>query len=241
MIETALTREIHSIDELAKFEIVSPNVSEKYVPIFTSDIIEILAPEFEFDYGLRFVTGSTKHFVDLVSDEGILRIYNSYDRTLAFRMSYIADGMSVDLGVDRVIHMGQNAKELVEKIRDHKDDILTAFATAKLIVSKLSDTPITKELAEKISDEIFYWDTKKKGFQGYDNFIDMFLAEDSKVELSVFTYIQRSIKEYLDGNYTYVINGTKKNGRKTKAILTKVYMEKRILNVLEEEFLEYFI
>ena len=63
---------IKTLNDIKNIEIVT-GVSEKYVPIYTSELVKTLEPEFKlesgyaFGYGNKGNTGSSKHYVDLVS------------------------------------------------------------------------------------------------------------------------------------------------------------------------------
>ena len=109
---------VFTVKDIKKFENISPRVSEKYAPIFSTDLIKILAPEFKLVKAQRTSSGSTGHYVDMINDKKeTIRIYNSYDRTLSFRMSLVSGKYSIDLGTNRVIHRGETASTLTETFK----------------------------------------------------------------------------------------------------------------------------
>ncbi len=229
-----------TVEGIKSFEVLSPKCSKIYAPIYSSEIVKILAPEFKLLTACKWYKNSSKHYVDLTNDKGDhIRIYNSYDRTLSFRMGLVNDNFSVDLGAHRVVHKGETAKELTEKIKEHKQDILDAVETQKELISKFKKTPVTEEMAVKISDAIFEVHRKKKGFQEYRNYIDT--SRELNGKMTVYHYINASIGHYIDGNYTITINGKKKNGRKVNSVLSRINLELKVMKMLKDEFLEYFL
>lgn len=231
---------VYTVRDIKKFENISQRVSKQYVPIFSTDLIKILAPEFELVKAQKTSEGSTRHYVDLINDKkDTIRIYNSYDRSLAFRMALISGEYSIDLGTDRIIHRGKNAAGLVETITEHKSDILDGVKAAKRIKNQLKDTKVNKEMAENISDSIFSYLKGKKGFESYTNYIDILL--ESKKGLTADQYINKSIDKWIKGEYTITFNGKKRNGRKTGSAFGKVQIEARIVSNLIETFPEYFL
>ncbi len=230
---------VYTVDEIKAFEIVSDKVSDKYVPIYSTDLIEILSPEFELVQAKRTTTSLTSHFVDMVNKDGDrLRIYNSYDGTLAFRMSLFTGTYGIDLGTDRVIHRGKTAKSLKTILEESKQDILNSVKTAKKIKTKLSELDVDKETAKNISNTVFLHRTKQKGFEKYTNYVDILVE---KTNISIDKYINMTVDKYINGDYTYVENGKKKNGRKANSTLLKIRIENSIISNLMSEYPECFL
>lgn len=224
---------LDTIQDLENIEKVSPRVSKSYVPIYSSDIANILQPEYQYSHGVQFVKGSTKHYIELKSDTETLRIYNSYDRSLALRLT-LHDGISVDLGVNRLIHRGEKAKVFIDNLKEVKEDILAAVQNTKKIIKFFETTKITDDLKKEISDIIFKYDKQRKGFQEYTNYVDL-------LDINIKNYISQSIDKYMDGDYTLIINGSKRNGTKTKSTLRKVKLENEIIKHIEKTRPEYFL
>ena len=230
---------LETVDELRSIEKVHPSVSKKYVPIYTSDIVEILHPEFRYVHGVQFVKGLTRHYVDLMNKEGdTIRIYNSYDRTLALRVNYItADaGVSIDLGIDRLVHIGSKAKDFTDDLSDAKEAIINGVKNAKFIMHKLTNTLVTENMAKEISDIIFVKELNKN-VQEYTNYVDILLEKN----IDLKKYIDMSIHNYIEGEYTFVKDGVKHNGRKIRSVLRKVRLENKIMKYIKENFPEYFL
>ena len=237
---------VYTLEELAEYEVISPLVSDKYVPIYTTEIAKILEPEFTLDHATRIQGKNSSHYADFLNEIGDrIRIYNSYDRSLAFRMSLVSNSKekgapgsySVDLGTERVVHIGENATILVDKIRENKQDILNSVETARTILDKLSTLKINSLSAKIISEVVFNRLASLKGFQSYTNYADILIDRG----ISIDAYINISIKNYIDGNYTITSNGVKRKGRKSGSILSKVWTENKIVESLSEKLPELFL
>lgn len=229
--------EFNSGDELKRIEKVSPKVSDKYIPVFSSEIISNLTPEFTFRYARQFGKGCSSHYVELInSNSDIIRIFNSYDRSRALSVYLISDGFGIDLGIDRLIHIGKKAKDFNTSIQDAKEEIIENINTAKIISIKLESEKITQELGKEISNIIYANDIKRKGFQSYTNYVDHLIPD-----ISIKRYITMSIKEFMDGEYTYLLDGKKRNGRRKTSIFNKIFTENKIIKLLKEKYPEYFL
>ncbi len=231
--------EVNSIEGLKAFEQISPKVSSKYVPIYSTELVETLAPEFTLVKAVKICDSSSMHYTDMISQEGDhIRFYNSFNRSLAFRMSLItSDGLIVGLGSDRITHIGKNAKNLIDDTVEYKKSIIESITNAKILAKTLKTENIKANLARVISDIIFKNIIEKKGFQGYGNLVDVLLEQD----ISITDYINKTIKNFLGGNYTYTVNGVKKIGRPNRSTYKKVIIETSLIKFLENEFPEYFI
>ncbi len=229
---------LDTIQAVEAIQIISPRVSNKYVPILTTDVIKALSPEFNFVSGVKFVRGRSKHYVDLVNKAGDqIRVYNSFDRSLALRASLISDGLVIDLGVDRLVHIGQRAKDFTETLENTKADIIKNIKTTKKMVRKLSKEVITPEMAKDISDIVFA-KVMKKGATEYTNYTDVLMENK---DITITNYVKGTLTNYFSGNYTYVKKGEKRNGLKKDSMLAKVKIENKLMAFLEEAYLEYFL
>jgi hypothetical protein len=205
------------------------------VPIFTSEIAKLLEPEFKFVHAVKPLKHSSLHYADLTDGENTIRVYNSYDRKLALRVTLYVDGMPVDLGAERLIHIGSKAKTFVDDLQEHKKNILDSIENAKTLHNVLNTTPITKELAGKIKEIIYRNYIKKDGFQSLENYADMLIEKN----ISVTSFIKASIVNFEKGNFTYVINGEKHTGRKQNSTFGKIEIEAKIMELIQEEFIEF--
>ncbi len=232
----------YDVAELTAFEKVDGRVSAKYVPIYTSAVIEALSPEFTLDYGCKIFKTWSAHYVDLKNDKNeTLRIYNSYDRRWAFSMSIIdSDGFRVNVGLDRIVHIGAKAKEFNEEFLSNKQYILDAIENAKVFSTTLKGTKVQPDLAKKITDIIFRKTISTKGFQTLTNDADILLT-NTKNGMSVSVYITATLKAFEKGNYTYTVSGVKKIGGKTKSVFNRTQTESLIMDLVEEEFMEYLL
>lgn len=229
---------LDTIKAVENIQVVSPRVSKKYVPIMSTDVIKALSPEFTFKGGMKFVRGRSKHFIDLENKAGDqIRVYNSFDRSLALRASLISNGLVIDLGIDRLIHMGKRAKDFTETLENTKSDIIENIVTTKVMVNKLNSEKITKEMAKDISDIIFA-KVMKKGATGYTNYADILMENK---DISIASYVKVTLRNYFSGNYTYTKKGQKKEGQKKDSMLAKVKVENKLMAFLEDAYLEYFL
>ncbi len=228
----------HTIKELKAFETVSPKVSAKYVPIYTSELIKILEPEFTLVNGCKPYPSYTTHYVDLVNETGdTIRIYNSFDRRWALSVNLISDGLTIKLGTDRLIHMGQKATNFTEDFEDAKQSILDAIVNAKTFAGVLASTKIEKDLAKAITDSVFRNFIKKDGFQEIVNYADILIEKD----ITVKNYINTTLKNFAEGNYTVTISGKKRVGRKSSNVFEEVLNKSKIMKLVENEYLEYLL
>ena len=231
------TQELKTIQDVQKIEEVSPFVSEKYVPIFTSDVIKVLEPEFKFVRGYKWYKTTSQHYVELKHGEDTIRIYNSFDRSTAFRM-FLQGDVAIDLGVDRLVHMGSKAVNFKDELIASKQDIVDAIKKAKEGMAQLGKVQVTPELQKEISDVVFAEDIKKKGFQSYSNSTDILVE---KKGMSVLSYIKSSVANYIKGTYTVTNSGTKKEGTEKRAAFTKITLEGKVNKYLVEKFPELFL
>ena len=227
-------------DEIKLLEHVDKNVSDKYVPIFTTDIMALLEPEFTFEYGLQITPASSAHFVSLKNDDTNIRVYNSFDRSMALRIDMVADGISIPLGIEKLIHIGQKAKNFQEEFNLAKQDILDAVVTAKVFTAHLQNTKATKEIAAEITKSIFVHgkgSARNKGITKINNYTDLLLEKG----ITLSKYINLSIRSFLTGEYTYIKDGKKINGKSKRSLVYKLHLENRLIKTLQEKFPEFFL
>ena len=229
--------------DVENIENIDANVSEKYVPVYSTELIDILAPEFEFKGGLLFHPGSTKHSLHFTTKDGDdLVIYNSYDRRLALGFYLKTGEFNVDVGVDRLIHMGQRAKDFAQALQDSKADILKNIKNTKTMMYTLAQEDIDTTIAANITNIVF--GTKLyKGRERTPSGVQIVNPADYLIEkeISVKAYIDLTLKNFYEGNYTYLQNGVKKIGRPTKQLFQKVTIQNKLVKYLKEVYPELFL
>lgn len=242
---------LKSIEDVERIEKLG-NVSERYVPIYTSELIKFLEPEFKFVSGYKFGGVSSKHYVILENEDGDkIKIYNSFDRSFALRI-YLASGdvhFSV-LDDYRVIHVGEKARLLGDKdhLKDIKESILKGIPVKKMMINKLKTVEVQEDIQEAINkliakDKIYHMNRKKECDYKYINPVDEIvkkLKENGK-KMSIYDYINLSITNFLDGNYEIEGCGEIKKGRKNKSVFYKVQTINKISQMIEKDFIEYLV
>lgn len=214
-------------DELPALEIVSDKVSPKYVPIYTSKIVDELSSNFEFKHCYFSRNGTTKHIVEMQSENARIKISNSYDRTAALRM-YLTTGENgnilIPLELGKRVHVGQKAKDLTDDFKNYKNEILQAIDTTATIINTMKTTHIHDKIKEKINQSVFKSPLKRKGFKELDLDVPGF---------TVYDYIDNCINQYITGKYNMVItlkNGNEKirKGREIKSNFSKLQIMNRV-------------
>lgn len=230
--------QLDTIEQVASTEVVSDKVSEKYVPIFTTSIIDIMTPEFKFSHGIQYCKSTSLHTVYLTNGEDTIAVTNSYDRTSALRFSFMLDGLHIPLNLEYQKHIGQNASSLVEDLEAYKPAILEALELAKIAEKNLKATHIPESFKKVIKDEIFKDTMKNKNFvrlelnigESYDTF---------------YKYIDTIVNRFNEGDYfvtSFSNNGTKtRNGMKIKSRFRKLQVVNKINKLLLEEYPEIFV
>jgi len=127
--------------ELEKYERISSSCSKKYVPIFSTKLVESLEPEFKYlgvqPYSRTGNNGS-RHYITMKKNDSIeLRIENSFDRTLALRISFVYKNFV--FGFVRQVHIGQNALSISQT-----NEISDIYKKATDYVQKLTSIKFTK-------------------------------------------------------------------------------------------------
>lgn len=248
---------LKNLSELKNIERISKEVSDKYVPIYTSELVEVLKPEFTFLSGFTFGSNTTKHGVTLKNKSGDkIRIYNSFDGTLAFRVYYVTESLNFSLlDNNRVVHRGDKARNISDKehLNEIKDSIIKAIPNVKKLQTKLKTLKINTEskIAKVIKAAVFkgradYYKYKIKD-ESYEfvNYVDT-VAEKAKENgnpLSIYAYINLTVKNFIDGNYgiKHGKTGNVKGGRKVKTAFMKICIINDLTKAIEKNLVEYFI
>jgi hypothetical protein len=252
---------LKNLTELEGIERIDPEVSKQYVPIYTSDIVKALSDEsnYVFDHGYQ-IGNSTKHSVVLknTEDESIIKIYNSFDRSLALRIYYFTKdgGISYPVLNDyRVIHRGEKAKNMVDHINEIKEEVFKSIPRIVKLQNVLGGIKVDleSEAVKKINDILFSYkrnklaksyNTDPEKFE-YVNYVDIIVnkqKEEGEVKMTLLGYFNSSIKNHLEGNYGVKYpDGTVKSGRKTTSALAKIELSHKVANMLMEEYPEYFL
>jgi len=227
------------IKTLKSFEHVSSKVSAKYVPIYTSEVIKALEPEFTFIEGMRYNNYKTMHSVYLENDLGDkITIDNSYDRTRAFGFRFHSDGLAIPLNLDRQIHIGQHAQELADNLIVDKQALVDAIQNAKNVVQVLRDTPITQGFKDEIISVIFKKVIERNGFKA----LDIVIADSYD---NFYSFIVTAVARYLKGDYTVTmdVDGREvtRKGHVIKSRFQRLYVTNDVYGYLEEERPEVFV
>jgi hypothetical protein len=233
------SRNLNTIEKIKELEVISSSVSEKYVPIYTSQIIEELAPEFSLVSGSVYFDSRSRHEVVLrttrFSENGdYILIENSYDRSRSFRLSFLNNGILIPLNLEKIVHRGENAQKLTEDLLVNKEDVLTALENAKLIVSYFKNTKINKKLKKEILEIVFHKHLKK-GFE-----IDITIGRSYN---TIFSYIETVVDRYIKGEYYIANKSTDKirRGSKVKSKFTQMTITNKIYKYLKDNFPQIFI
>jgi len=234
-------------NDLKALEHVDSRASEKYVAIYSTELIKLLAPEFTFVEAYQLVpshSGTIKsaHYFDMVSADGNshLRFFNSYDRSLALRVSLIADGIMIPLGVDRLVHIGHKAQSFTEDIVDIKQEMLEAAKVAKNINNFMTSTPATEHIAKAITQTILFCSLSTKNQERVteiNNFTELLLEKN----ISLKDYMKKSINSFLRGDFIVKMDGKKVNARARKNIPLRLKIENRVMKVLQAQYPEVFL
>jgi hypothetical protein len=236
---TNKVNQIKSIEDLKKLEVVSSNVSEKYVPIYTSQIIEELSPEFEFVRATKYFPGGTRHEAvlrtTLFNENGdFILIENSYDRSRSFRLSFLNNGILIPLNLEKIVHRGENAQNLANDLLVNKDEVLAALENAKKIVAYFKSTKISKKLKKEIFEIVFEKHLEKR----YE--VDVTIADSYD---TIFKYIETIVDRYINGEYFIANKSTNKirKGTKIKSRFTQMNLTNKIYKYLKDNFPAIFI
>lgn len=182
-------------DKIKSIETISSKVSNKYIPILSSNIVDILSPEFIFIDCTRFTPSNSQHQIRLKFREDIISIINSYDGSKAFRMYLSSKNIQIPLNIDRQVHIGQYASSMEDSIKLNKQNLIDSIQLAHQVVDKLKNTPVHKSFEDQLLDVIFYSIKKRDGFQKIS------ITQYGSHFNNMYDYINFYTSEYLSGNY----------------------------------------
>jgi len=249
-------QKIISIDQIKMFE-TPTGVSDKYIPIYTSELIKFLEPEFNFESGIKI--GKTSHYIDLIKFDKSerIRIYNSFDGSLALRIYLISDDLHLNIiDNDRIIHRGERAKNITAQnektLQEIKDSILSIIPNTKMLVSNLKNIKIdiNSEIVKEIKKVFTECKLSKQYKQGkthfeFVNYVDIIAkkAKENNNPLSIYQYINLNLKNFFDGNYGIkdIKTGNVKSGRKMNSAFGKLIIINKINKMIIEKLPEYYI
>lgn len=141
---------ISSIEDIKNLENVSSRVSEKYVPIKTSALVDHLK-DFHFTKGSKYRRGSSAHWVKMnpkKSSDINVYIENSFDRTLSFRVRFEYENFI--FGKIRQNHIGQNAIDIRENFKDFTKSYSQALDTFEIMSNRSLSINEMESIAEII-------------------------------------------------------------------------------------------
>jgi len=223
---------LNTIEKLKKIEKQSGNTTDKYIPIYTSKIIEDLEPEFKFITGIQYHPGSSRHQVILRYENNDILIENSFDGKRSFRFSFLSNRFIIPLKLDKVVHRGSNAKELTHDLLINKTEIIKSIENAKKLVYHFQSTKIPKKIKNKIFSIVFEKHLKNKN-------VDITIAKSYN---TIFSYTETIVDRFLEGEYYLIDNKSKiKKGRKIKSKFAEIVLINRIYKTLKSEHPEIFI
>jgi len=239
---------IETREALGKFEQTSlaepkrndplTGVSKKYVPILSTEIVDILAPEFEFTQGVRYYNYNSAHSIHFEYKGNHIALENSYDRSRAFSFKLLSNWIALPLDLERQIHLGENAKALTPNFKINKSEISEAISTARTIVNKLKSVSARPEFKAEIENIVFKTIKERKGF------LDITFEVGSQYD-TVYKYINEICDTYINGHYIYreVVNGETKNrkARKSNSNFMRLQMTNKVYAYLYENYIEAFI
>lgn len=225
-----------TIEKLKGFEKIDKKCSAKYVPIYSSRIIKNLSPEYSFTIGQKYTASRSTHAIYLQNeDNDTIQIENSYDRSRAFSLRFVDSNITIPLDLNRVIHTGFNAQNLVENLLEDKDELNTALEHAKTTVRYLKDTKIPKSFKKKVLEVVFEDKQKLKTTKE----IDITIASSYN---TFYDYIDTVVGRYLEGQYLIVNQkGKTRKGLRLKNRFKRLDVTNKVYKLLVQENPEIFI
>lgn len=226
------------VNKLKEFEKVSDRVSDRYVPIYTSEVVKNLSPEFDFVSGTKFSNSCTQHMVHLNIGSSNISISNSYDRSKSFSLYLVSHNVQIPLNLEKQVHIGQNASRLTADFKLNKPDILEAIKNAEQTINTLKNTKIVDRIKSKLQNIVFATPMLRKGFSELD--------VKSLDNISVYEYINDMINTYICGDYHVVVKNkygqnVVRKGRVVKSKFTKVVIMNRVFKYINSELPELSI
>lgn len=213
-------------EEVKDFEKVSSSLSEKYVPMKTSEYIATFEPMFEFSKARQYRKGSSAHYVELNKGEDInVYIENSFDGTLSMRIAFRFQDFI--FGKVRQIHKGIPAVNM----NSNKSDIVKLYDQASRTTDSMRETDFTKEEKDMICEVALAVKSKKSKFvKG--------ITYDTKNGLDFVVTLLSDIRE---GNLEYKTAKGWRPLRETKSQMTMVEISNAIWGVIHKKFPEFYI
>jgi len=214
---------IKTIEDIKRFERISTRVSSKYVPIYTSNLVESLSEGFSIISGSIYRYTSNAHYIVLGSNKNDkLKLYidNSFDRTVALRISFMYKNLI--FGFIKQVHMGESASD----ISHNYDSVSELYIKASSFIDTLSKYQLDEEDRQVIVEQLF----KERGIP-LNRVVEesIFKFKESETTLE---YFDRIIGLLMSGEFQ--INSTKgiKLARASKSQFLKISMNKRIYTYL---------
>ena len=228
-----------SYDELDALQVPDESVSDKYVLLKSTDIIDALSPEFEVQDIQQWNVTNSLHTVTLYNKENDLTIAfeNAFSGKNAFYMR-LSEDLHIPLNFGRQVHSGSPASTMVEHFQDAKLDIIQAAVDAKDVYQKLKTTNIPQFIKDDIEKLVFGHILPRK------NFIAM-IYDDQREHNTFAEYINFIINA--QANSAFVVEMSGKNGTTLKSVkvpLNKfdgVYLQQKIYKYIKKELPMTFI
>lgn len=213
-------------EEIQSFEKVSAKLSDKYIPVKTSEFIKTFEPMFEFKCLKQYRKSSSAHYVELTKNDNLnVYIENSFDGSLSFRIAFKYQDFV--FGKIRQVHKGIPAINL----NSNKQDISKLYEHASKTIDSLMDSDFTKEEKEAIAEVAFAVKNKKwKYIRGIN-------WECS----NGLNFILTLISDIKNGNLEYKSAKGWKPLRETKSQMTIVEISNAIWGLIHKKFPEYYL
>ena len=225
--------------ELKKIEIKGEDVSDKYVFLPSTEIANALFPEFSFDRATQWSSTNSLHTVELQGFEERIVFENSYNGKNAFRLR-LASNVYAPIAFDKQIHLGHQAQDFLDNIKESKKDLMAAIEDAKGYVTYLKNTNIPQFIKDDIRDNVvFMWITKNKNFKAIE------LDEPTHSANTFYDYIADIIQVHFTGSYTVYTesNGKskKRRGNTPSNRFEEIKLQQRIYKYLKKNHPELMI
>lgn len=212
------------LDYIEKLEKLT-NETKSYVPIRTSEIIEMLKSE--FDVGVIHSISRTYHTVNFHRGNDTIVLENSYRKERAFMLSLFVGGMYIPLGLDRVIHRGERAHEVNQL---DAETIIEAIDSRKSSVAKMKEAPVTKVIEDRIMKMIFG-----------NKEIDLKETENELDRSNLFNFLERVLLIHRAGNYLIIKGDKVRKGRERKNMRYLINLSNKLYKTIKEEYPFIFI
>jgi len=215
---------IVELDYIKKLESLT-NETKSYIPIKTTDIIEMLKSE--FDVGIIHSVSRTYHTVNFHRNDDAIVLENSYRKERAFMLSLFIGGMYIPLGLERVIHRGERAHEVNQL---DAATIIEAIDSRKNSMVKMKEAPVTKSIEDRIMKMIF---GNRK--------IDLKETENELSRDNLFNFLERVLLIHRAGNYLIIRSDKVRKGRVRKNMRYLIKLSNKLYKTIKEEYPFIFI